>query len=87
MSKHGWLSPFGKFVPCDYLGHERLADKLGTPSHTLEKLGWLKLSSGTFLFGDYGRDRECTQAQLTKMYEVAEALGEDADYLSLCDVR
>ena len=50
---NGWLSPDGKFVSCKYGLHTLIAPGLSDESNAeydLEKLGWVKLTKGKWLF-------------------------------------
>ena len=45
----GWLSPEGKFYACAVMGHVGLADQLGYTEDEIEKLGWIKISTGEII--------------------------------------
>ncbi len=72
----GWLAPNGKFYPCAYSEHLRIAQDLafihykekGDGAQRLEKEGWAKFyADGTCLLPSsylYAQDGEYTKAQL-----------------------
>lgn len=54
-SKHGWISPNGKYFHCCYQGHSALADKIcfgmvetNNAEHYLEEHGWCKIYSSPY---------------------------------------
>lgn len=64
----GWLSPDGKFYPCEYGGHDDLEFQLGCGRSRLEELGWVKLQNGNFLW-DFSGHFEPTQRQIDLVFD------------------
>lgn len=73
---NGWLSPKGRFYPCTYMGHIDAADELGYEEVEVEKLGWVKLSSGEW----FQPDKELTQRQLDWMFDWCVANSKELPY-------
>lgn len=71
----GWLSPDGKFYPCEYGQHDVWAFRLGFEEYRLERLGWVKLQSGKVLWNFTGRF-EPTQPQIDAVFDFCKERGE-----------
>lgn len=70
-TNNGWLSPKGKFHPCGYGEHLKLACHLaGTANgeRDLEQQNWVKVQENQFLWDYSGRFRP-TQRQLDAVYD------------------
>jgi len=80
LQQNGWLSPDGKFIVVEELGHCEEADKIiedlyplkkqsraaqEDPEHFLEKNGWIKLSVGRW----HSTNNELTQSQLDFVFD------------------
>lgn len=46
-SQNGWVDREGRFFPCGYGGHIRLADLLGLDAVVMEDKGWVKITDYT----------------------------------------
>jgi len=80
---NGWLSPDGKFYPCAFMGHGRLADALNSTEAELEK-AWVKIQDShdtnsvitrvKYAGSDFPHipSRGVTQAQLNAMQKWCE---------------
>lgn len=77
----GWLSPEGKFYPCEYAGHSGLARRL--TAHLFNSLDGEELIETTWLRIHYDGYtsvwclRELTQAQRDTLFDLATAEGSD----------
>lgn len=75
-SRHGWLSPDGKFYPCQWFEHITLASDLGQDEKTMEKQ-WVKVSKGEA----FPPGRGFTQKQLDLVFDMyMETAGELPDW-------
>jgi len=70
----GWLSPEGKFYRCGYMEHIGMARRLGFQESSLEKLGWVKLTTG---HGFLAPDRDVTQSQIDMIWDYCQEHGEE----------
>jgi hypothetical protein len=75
-SNNGWLSPDGTFYPCNYSGHNDLADELCHGPTQIEQLGWVKICCFKLLT-DSGQPENTalpgtkppTQAQIDRIFD------------------
>ena len=83
----GWLSPEGKFYPCEYGGHVSLAyDLCGDGSEReLEQLNWIKVQNGKFHRVDY--DKPPTQRQRNLVFDWSQAKGVKMPWLCVEDLE
>lgn len=79
-SDTGWLSPEGKFYPCEYSGHVGLASRLGFDEPRLEKMGWIKMQTGKFVW-DFLGHFEATQKQRDAIFDWTQERGEKMPWL------
>lgn len=76
--RDGWLDRKGKFYPCEFMGHEREAAKLGSDGRELEISGWIRVSNAEFLsprFYPGARIPPPTQKQMDAIWSFCEKEG------------
>jgi hypothetical protein len=90
----GWIAPDGRFWPsgdADHQRHqavaERIVAELGIetagrdPAHQLERLGWAHLHYWGFTLSHHGYDWALTQAQMDRLFDLAQDHGEMRDMI------
>lgn len=85
----GWLSPEGKFYPCQYGQHAELASIIGAHlfgelfgTYDLLRRGWAHIyDNGIIPAKQFGVDLQLTQAQLDTLFDLSQLPGAAEDYV------